>query len=441
MISAFISHSTRDRAFVEQQLIPFLEDLGITPWYAAENITVAAAWERGIREALLRSDWVVVVLSPNALQSEWVRSETHWALENKRGRVIPVKLAPCDPSELHIKLVGIQYADFSTDAVAARHRLEALFGRTPSPTTDKERRGNGGTDWPALKTDLPRELDAVLEELAARGKYQVLNLLARTGSGYTLLARHILLKYEVILKSYWMHSADSDQVSALARQIQQRSRLRHPVLVTPIEVVPTESALFVVTQHVADAQSLGDLLREEVGRRGSMTPETACQLLRQVTLGLAHAHAMGISHQSLDPSDVLVNADSRVWVAGFERAVIYNYYKKLNIQVQTLRYSSPEMVYDKPLDSATDVYHVGIILCQLLTGVAPLETRVEDVRPSMFDIGSIRPKVVRIKDPRLRELCLRCLQPRKEDRFSNSGELFAAFVSVQEEKPWWRLWT
>jgi serine/threonine-protein kinase len=345
--------------------------------------------------------------------------------------------------------VGIQYADFSTDAVSARHRLEALFGRTASLTTDEGRPSDAGTDWSARKDHLPRDLDldAALDELAAMGKYEVVDYLATTVTGRTLLARQTRLKYEVILKSYRLPpSDDADQRSALVREIQHRARLRHPVLVTPIEVVPTENALFVVTQHVADARSLRDLLYEEVGRQGPMTSETACKLLRQVTLGLAHAHAMGISHQSLDPWDILVNADNRVWVAGFERAAIYEHYRKVSIgkvyiPPTSLRYSSPEMGYGKPLDSATDVYHVGIILCELLTGVAPVETRVENFRPSMFDIGSIRPKVARIKDPRLRELCLRCLQPRKEDRFSNAGDLFTAFLSLQEKKPWWQLWT
>jgi TIR domain len=164
MITAFISHSTKDRAFVEQEMIPFLESLGITPWYSRDDIKVAAAWERSIREALVRSDWVMVILSPTAVQSDWVRSEVHWALENRVGRVMPVRLEPCDPSELHIKLAGIQYADWGSDPTAARLRLAALFGCTSSPIAE-----NGVQDTAGYQ--ITKSLRTHFADIVNRGAY------------------------------------------------------------------------------------------------------------------------------------------------------------------------------------------------------------------------------------------------------------------------------
>lgn len=126
----FISHSSKDLEFVRDRLKKPLEDLGLLAWCSATDVNLAADWERQIRAALAQSDWVIVVLSPDAAKSEWVRAETHWALENLRGRVIPVMARGCDPGAVHLRLATLQYIDFRLDAVAATERLlDLISGR------------------------------------------------------------------------------------------------------------------------------------------------------------------------------------------------------------------------------------------------------------------------------------------------------------------------
>src|SRR5438309_455913 len=112
MALVFISHSSKDRDFIERELIPFLKDRGVEAWYSREAIATSADWERSIREALNLCDWLLVVLTPNSIQSEWVQCEVHWAFEHKKNRVIPLMLSSCDPARLHIKLAKIQYLDY-----------------------------------------------------------------------------------------------------------------------------------------------------------------------------------------------------------------------------------------------------------------------------------------------------------------------------------------
>ena len=440
MITAFISHSTKDRVFVEQEMIPFLESLGITSWYSQDDIKVTATWERSIREALIRSDWVVVILSPNAVQSDWVRSEVHWALENRIGRVIPVRLRPCDPSDLHLKLAGIQYADYDSDPAAARLRLSALFGCASFSIAENGVQNTVQAEWSPQKASLPGGLDAELAVLATTGKYEVIRLIARTGSGVTLLARQTALNHDVIVKSYSLSSASPEQARRIVGEIQQRSRLRHPVLVAPIEIIAAENTLFVVTQYLTGVVSIRELLRGEVRGGAPVLPETVCQLLSQVALGLSHAHAMGVSHQSLDPWDILVNSDNMVWVAGFERSVVYDYYKTCGLlnSFGTLVPISPEFARGEPLDSATDVYHIGLILFELLTGAAPFNFM--RITQSMFDVEPLQVRLNRVADLKLSTLCLRCLKPRKEDRFADAAELFEAFLSAKGKERWWHFW-
>ncbi len=314
-------------------------------------------------------------------------------------------------------------------------------GATPSAGD-----GAGGIE-PAKPSPLVASLaggaDAPATADRAVGKYALIRLLARTGSGKTWLARDTALAQDVVLKSYSFEGIDSDQLGQIAGQVQQRARLRHPGLVTPIDVVPVDRTLFVATPFRPKVRSLREFQWDEAGRGAPVPPETGCRLISQVALALSHAHAMGVSHQSLDPWDILIDPDARVWVAGFERAVIYASYKACgeDMVFGTLRYFSPEMMRGESLDAATDVYHVGIILFEVVTGVSPLDpfSGLEGMR-SMDDIGFLHVRVHRVADRKLRAICLKCLQPHKEDRFADAGELYGALGSASGKKHWWEVW-
>jgi hypothetical protein len=132
MTRIFISYSTKDLEFVVSCLRPLLEGRGLLTWCSGTDVRVAADWERQIRTALVQTDWFIVVLSPDAQQSDWVQSETHWALEHLRGRVIPVMARGCDPCELHLRLGTIQYIDFRANPAQAGAQLLALIdGQVP----------------------------------------------------------------------------------------------------------------------------------------------------------------------------------------------------------------------------------------------------------------------------------------------------------------------
>ena len=109
----FLSHSSLDRKFIEEKLIPFLKDHGVELWYSTIDIKTSEDWERAIAKGLKSADSILVVLSPNSVKSDWVRAETHWALENRKGRVIPVIVVSCDPGDLHLKLLLTQLIDLS----------------------------------------------------------------------------------------------------------------------------------------------------------------------------------------------------------------------------------------------------------------------------------------------------------------------------------------
>jgi len=123
----FISHASADKNFVESELVDPLAANGIDVWYDKRDIASAEAFDEEIIKALEACDWFLVVLSPDAAESEWVKNETDWAFKNNRRRIIPIMYSECDPSGISLTLQRIQWIDFRTDPKQGREQLFSTF--------------------------------------------------------------------------------------------------------------------------------------------------------------------------------------------------------------------------------------------------------------------------------------------------------------------------
>ena len=128
----FISHATADRTFVESQLIPCLNERQIETWYSKTDIQGGDNWHASIAEGLDECDWFLVVLSPTACNSKWVRHEVEWALSQRDGRLVPVMYQDCDPASLHFALGALQYIDFRPNYDLAKSQLVAKLVGEPA---------------------------------------------------------------------------------------------------------------------------------------------------------------------------------------------------------------------------------------------------------------------------------------------------------------------
>lgn len=110
----FLSHSTLDGQFASA-LAVVLRRHGIPVWYSQTNLIGAQQWHDEIGAALKRCDWLVVVLSPNSVNSAWVKREVLYSLRDHRydERIVPLLLEPCDYDQLSWTLPSIQMVDFT----------------------------------------------------------------------------------------------------------------------------------------------------------------------------------------------------------------------------------------------------------------------------------------------------------------------------------------
>ena len=112
----FISHSACDRAFVER-LVGMLQRHGVPYWYSDTSIQGGQQWHDEIGAALGRCDWVLVLLSPAAVRSRWVKSELLYSLRQERldKRIVPLLLQDCAFDDLSWTLGAMQMIDFRSD--------------------------------------------------------------------------------------------------------------------------------------------------------------------------------------------------------------------------------------------------------------------------------------------------------------------------------------
>ena len=127
MAKVFVSHSSQDRELLENAVFPCLREAGLDIWYSTDKIRGSEQWERAILNALESCDWFVLAMSPSAAMSPWVRSEVHWAMEHRWGRIVPVLVKDCALLDFHLRLPELQYVDFRIVHDHARKRLREAF--------------------------------------------------------------------------------------------------------------------------------------------------------------------------------------------------------------------------------------------------------------------------------------------------------------------------
>lgn len=145
MTTYFISHASSDCSFIEAEIIPLLKAFHIDYWYSKEDIQTGEQWEQSIKNGLESCDGFLLVMSSDSAKSEWVKDETHWAFNNRDGRIFPIRYNDCKLEDFHIRLPRIQHADFTKDEKAGRLNLISLIRKVEYATNSRVTAIEG--DW------------------------------------------------------------------------------------------------------------------------------------------------------------------------------------------------------------------------------------------------------------------------------------------------------
>ncbi|WP_457949496.1 Stk1 family PASTA domain-containing Ser/Thr kinase [Pseudarthrobacter sp. alpha12b] len=203
-------------------------------------------------------------------------------------------------------------------------------------------------------------------------RYAVISRLARGGMSTVYLAVDQRLDREVALKVLHPHlAADENFLGRLGREAKAAARLSHPHVVGVLDQGNHGHTAYLVMEYIK-GHTLRDVLRD----RGALPPRLALALIDPVVEGLGAAHAAGFIHRDVKPENVLIADDGRIKIGDFGLARAVTSSTSTGALIGTVAYISPELVLGKPADARSDVYSVGIMLYEMLTGRQPFEGEV-----------------------------------------------------------------
>lgn len=295
------------------------------------------------------------------------------------------------------------------DLASALDCLEALENLAPAaePTEDA-----GPAD---SQFSLPRDF----------GPYELIREIGRGGMGVVYEARQKGLDRSVAVKMILAgHLASPELVRRFQTEAKAAARLHHSNIVPIHDVGQIEGQDFFAMEYI-DGQSLAERIA-----RGPIDASAAVRWVAAVARAVAHLHQLGVIHRDLKPSNILLDSEDHPYVTDFGLAKVFSAGSDMTatgIIAGTPSYMAPEQASGKHADvgPTTDVYSLGAILYELLTGVPPF--RAETPLDTLMEVLSVDPPMPRTLNPRiprgLELICQKCLAKDPAERYPSAAAL------------------
>jgi capsular polysaccharide biosynthesis protein/tRNA A-37 threonylcarbamoyl transferase component Bud32 len=254
------------------------------------------------------------------------------------------------------------------------------------------------------------------EEIADKfPQFEILECLGRGGMGVVYKARQKSLKRLVAIKILAPERGHEARFAGrFAREAELLAQLNHPHIVTIHDFGETGGLFYLVMEFV-DGVNLRDLLRD-----GKLEPKQALAIVPPICEALQYAHAKGIVHRDIKPENLLLDREGRIKIADFGIAALMGAEGENS---GTPPYMAPEQGGDRSgIDHRADLYALGVVLYEMLTGERPGKELVAPSRKVQIDV-------------RLDEMVLRALEKEPERRYQTAGEFRTVVETLQAVPP------
>jgi len=273
------------------------------------------------------------------------------------------------------------------------------------------------------------------------GRYRIGGLIGTGGMGQVFVADDIELDRKVAFKVLHHDVADDkERVRRFIQEARAASALNHPNILTIHEIGEFDRARFIVSEYVD-----GDTLRERMQK--GLTPAESVDIACQVATALAAAHSAGIVHRDIKPENVMIRRDGLAKVLDFglaklteldDRPIDANALASSPVHTSpglimgTATYMSPEQARGQAVDARSDLWSLGVVLHEMLTGKAPFEGESASKLITSILSTETTPAELDSLPPELTPICQKALTKEKEKRYQSAHDLLEDLKGEQK---------
>jgi tetratricopeptide (TPR) repeat protein/predicted Ser/Thr protein kinase len=282
-------------------------------------------------------------------------------------------------------------------------------------------------------------IEAPIEELNTgsifAGRYKIVTELGKGGMGKVYRAIDQKIDEEVAIKLIKPEiAADKKTIERFGNELKMARKIAHRNVCKMYYLGEEKGAHFITMEYVP-----GEDLKSMIRMSGQLSTGMAIKVAKQVCDGLTEAHRLGVIHRDLKPNNIMIDksGEARIMDFGIARLLKAKGITGAGIMIGTPEYMSPEQVEGKEVDQRSDIYSLGIILYEMVTGRVPFEG------DTPFTIG-MKHKGEVPQDPKkwnaqipedLNGLILKCLQKEKDQRYQSAGEVRSELEKIEQGLP------
>jgi len=289
------------------------------------------------------------------------------------------------------------------------------------------------------KAEVTETLETPKEELTTGStfaeRYQIIEELGKGGMGRVYKAHDTKIKEKIALKLIKPEIAkDKKTIERFSNELRLARKVRHKNVCGMFDIGEEKGTHYITMEFVP-----GEDLRSLIRRIGQLPIGKSIAIAKQICEGLAEAHRLGVVHRDLKSNNIMIDKEGNVRIMdfGIARSIEAKGITGAGVMIGTPEYMSPEQVEGKEVDQRSDIYSLGIILYEMVTGRVPFEG------DTPFTVG-VKHKSEMPQNPKelntqisddLNRMILRCLEKEKERRYQSTGEVCSELENIERGIP------